>query len=264
MIVYEKIGRTLENSVLEAKESLILFAPFITSKGLKPLFDNLNEECDVTLISRFALDDFESGFCDARAIELAVLRNVKLLSCRNLHAKGIVINKKLMAIGSANFTGMGLGIDEQVNNLECFTRFFPVKDNEKKFLDHLFSTSTVIRGSELLSIISKASNLSILKRTENLLESEFPKSSDSGLFERKMTRVFKWLNKEINDEYISFGFLSSRLHDALSRNPGMTRRRVKEIQHNLFRWLKIYRKDSFKFRRNRKSESIRRIVLDCS
>jgi hypothetical protein len=72
-------------------------------------------------------------------------------------------------------------------------------------------------------------------------------------------RVVKWLKSQLLKEEsksLRFGAISSRLHDALLNNPKPYRKEVKDLQVNLFNWLKYLELPDFEFSKYNVSESI--------
>jgi hypothetical protein len=72
-------------------------------------------------------------------------------------------------------------------------------------------------------------------------------------------RVVKWLKNQLLKEEsksLRFGAISSRLHDALLNNPKPYRKEVKDLQINLFNWIKYLDLSEFKIEKYNRSESI--------
>jgi hypothetical protein len=84
---------------------------------------------------------------------------------------------------------------------------------------------------------------------------------DTDLLKAKFTqlRVTKWLRNQLLKEEsksLRFGAISKRLHDALLNDPKPYRREVKDLQANLFNWIKYLDLSEFKIEKYNRSESI--------
>jgi hypothetical protein len=79
----------------------------------------------------------------------------------------------------------------------------------------------------------------------------------------KQTKAYRWLKKQITenqtDRDLGFGQLSRLLHDALADDPAPYRQEIKDLQANLYSYLKLYASDEVEvYMPGRRSE-----VLKC-
>lgn len=82
----------------------------------------------------------------------------------------------------------------------------------------------------------------------------------SALFKR--TKAYCWLKKQItknqSERDLGFGQISRLLHDALADDPGPYRQEIKDLQANLYSYLKLYASDEVEvYMPGRRSEIIR-------
>ncbi|MGO3407692.1 phospholipase D-like domain-containing protein [Marinomonas sp.] len=78
----------------------------------------------------------------------------------------------------------------------------------------------------------------------------------------KKTKVYRWLNTQLienhSDRNLGFGQISRLLHDALSDDPAPYRQEIKDLQANLYFYLKLYASDEIEvYMPGRRSEVLR-------
>jgi uncharacterized protein YqfB (UPF0267 family) len=78
----------------------------------------------------------------------------------------------------------------------------------------------------------------------------------------KQTKAYCWLKKQItenqSDRDLGFGQLSRLLHDALADDPAPYRQEIKDLQANLYSYLKLYASDEIEvYMPGRRSEALR-------
>lgn len=78
----------------------------------------------------------------------------------------------------------------------------------------------------------------------------------------KQTKAYLWLKKQITENQserdLGFGQISRLLHDALADDPGPYRQEIKDLQANLYSYLKLYASDEVEvYMPGRRSEVLR-------
>ena len=78
----------------------------------------------------------------------------------------------------------------------------------------------------------------------------------------KQTKAYRWLKKQITENQsgrdLGFGQISSLLHDALADDPAPYRQEIKDLQANLYSYLKLYACDEIEvYMPGRRSEVLR-------
>ncbi|MBB1411647.1 phospholipase D-like domain-containing protein [Pseudoalteromonas sp. SG44-17] len=78
----------------------------------------------------------------------------------------------------------------------------------------------------------------------------------------KQTKAYRWLKKQITENQserdLGFGQISRLLHDALADDPAPYRQKIKDLQANLYSYLKLYASDEIElYMPGRRSEVLR-------
>lgn len=103
----------LENLIANAKESLLVCSPYITSDGLEHVFDLLKEKIIIDFVTRLSPTDWLFGASDPKALlDFLVLLDedgweTSLHVHQRLHAKAYIGDKSNCIVGSANLTAGG-------------------------------------------------------------------------------------------------------------------------------------------------------------
>lgn len=114
-ILTDQIGDALSSRVSQAKSRLILAAPFIKRKALECLLSGLGASVELTILTRWRVDEIASGVSDLGVLDFVCERaGSRLLLHPQLHAKILLIDE-LVAIGSANITDAALGFTDRPN-----------------------------------------------------------------------------------------------------------------------------------------------------
>ena len=83
--------------------------------------------------------------------------------------------------------------------------------------------------------------------------------NDIDLVNSNQIKIINWLKCQLHKEEsksLLFGAISERLHNALLNDPKPYRKNVKELQSNLFKWIKYLNLDDFSFEKYNHSETI--------
>ena len=86
----------------------------------------------------------------------------------------------------------------------------------------------------------------------------------SNLF--KQTKAYRWLKKQIienqSERDLGFGQISQLLHDALADDPAPYRQEIKDLQANLYSYLKLYASDEIEIYMPGRRSEVLRIKID--
>ncbi|MBG21949.1 MAG: hypothetical protein CMF22_12645 [Idiomarinaceae bacterium] len=294
--------RRIIRSQLELSSSVVALSAYVTYSGVEWLLKKLSKDAKLTIVGRFAPQDFLNGASDTKGIRLLLDEGHEVKVLQQLHAKVTLFDNRFMLVGSANCTGKGYGLFE-AGNVEA-TVGFDIKDE----------TST----ESTLSIVKSATplTLDILDRIDDYLahqakpmKTELPRNwpldvlfRTSGLFvvdlplcpplvecehykknrdiefaaiqelrgnyeiakaKFKSSKIYIWLMSQIENcddvNGLSFGQVSSLLHNALLDDPSPYRRTVKDLQANLYKYAEIYAADDiYIYKLGQRSQFIRK------
>jgi hypothetical protein len=115
-VIAEDIGASLRRLVEQAKDRVTLVAPFIKRGALERLLAGLGPAVSLSVITRWRLDELCAGVSDLGVFDLLRERaGARLLLHPRLHAKVLLVDDTLAAVGSANVTDAALGFAGQPN-----------------------------------------------------------------------------------------------------------------------------------------------------
>ena len=96
----------IKNHIKNSKKSIKIISPFISFQSLDFIKDS---NADITIITRFSLEDFAKGSSSIDCLsELLNSNNVKIYAMKDLHTKLYIFDDNTAILGSANFTDGGL------------------------------------------------------------------------------------------------------------------------------------------------------------
>ncbi len=137
VLLTEKIGHSLGEYARKAQHRLLLAAPFIKRKALECLLAEVETSVALTVFTRWSVDEISAGVSDLSVFDLLHERgSSRLLLHPRLHAKVLLIDDQVAAIGSANVTDAALGFADQPN-AEVMAVLQPVPNRLFLFLLHL-------------------------------------------------------------------------------------------------------------------------------
>ena len=97
-----------------ARRSAVVASAYLGASTLEKLLDSVPETAQVTIFTRWGMEDIASGATDWRAWDVARARSARLYACPRLHAKIYVADESAL-VGSANATASGLGVGNRGN-----------------------------------------------------------------------------------------------------------------------------------------------------
>ncbi len=272
------LGQSLER----ANKEVIILSAFVKTIGIHWLEEKLkNKKVNCTIISRWRKSDLAEGSSDLECYQLSKKNNWKFKVLKDLHAKIMLVDQKELFIGSPNLTGKGMylipvpnkemGVKLEANendvniinnlNEESILKWknnlpkiekpsypdFPknIKDklneNHNKLWVHNFPW---VSAEELLNATTMNENL---KHDLELFGLE-KDNLEKNIIKKKLlnSKIYFWLTNQIKKQEnheIYFGNLSSIIHNSLLDDPKPYRKNVKELQTNLYTYIKFYLSD---------------------
>jgi hypothetical protein len=133
-LLTENIGLSLGERARQARHRITLAAPYIKRKALERLIADVSPIVILTVFTRWKVDEIAAGVSDLSVLDLLHDRaGSRLLLHPRLHAKLLLIDDQIAAIGSANFTDAALGFADQTN-AEVMAILHPVPNRLFQFL----------------------------------------------------------------------------------------------------------------------------------
>ncbi len=136
-LVTENIGHSLGGIARQARFRLTIVAPFIQRNALEQLISGVAPSVALTIFTRWKVEEIIAGVSDLTVFDLLCDRvGSQMLLCPRLHAKVLLIDDQIAAIGSANITDAAMGFAVQPN-AEVMAILHPVPNRLFQFLLHL-------------------------------------------------------------------------------------------------------------------------------
>ena len=160
----KELGDDLAALFREARQQVLIVAPFIRSNPLARLFDCIRSDVDITVVTRWRPVDLLVGASDLGVYDLAASRNVLLYLRNDLHAK-MYASDETCLLGSANVTLTALGWRTPAN-LEILTPVERTSPNVVAFEKALFSRvtrATVAQRNRLQALLDRLQGMPILR-----------------------------------------------------------------------------------------------------
>ena len=108
-------GERLKALLEEAKERIILCAPFVKESVLRTILAAIPSPLPLTVVTRWRPDEVAAGVSDLEVFDvISEMENAELLLLDNLHAKLYVADENCL-VGSANLTASALGWSKNSN-----------------------------------------------------------------------------------------------------------------------------------------------------
>jgi hypothetical protein len=107
-VLFKDLGDALADHVSSAGSEVLLVAPFVKVGALEKVLAGLRPGVDLTLVTRWRLDEIAAGVSDVDAYNSVVARGGTVRLLDRLHAKFYRADD-LILVGSANLTSTALG-----------------------------------------------------------------------------------------------------------------------------------------------------------
>lgn len=145
---------------LRSSKAVTLLSAYITSLGVEWLLQALPAQASLAVVGRFLPIDFIRGASDLNAVRMLLERGHTVKSLSSLHAKIISIDNEKVFLGSANWTGRGLGLVEH-HNLEASVNFKADREAQELISStiHAASNVTIDTVDRMESHLSEISSL---------------------------------------------------------------------------------------------------------
>lgn len=276
VIYSENLKEILEQELYSIKNNIQIITAYCKLEALayidsKLLFSPSTKR----ILVRFRPEDIISGATDIEIYNYCKSKGWKLYIQLDLHAKTYIFDKKRWIVGSANLTSKGIGLIDN-SNCEI-AMLADVEETEIDKINAMFYTATLMTDQLFslmqtqLSNIEKANKIrtswngeiiSLLnKDITTLFTHDFPKSNDPYSLQQEDLLTFhiqinatqlqiktaflnsscyRWLKnllvKTAKNE-LSFGGITSALHDTLVNDPKPYRKEIKDLLSNLLSWI---------------------------
>jgi hypothetical protein len=260
-------GQALQKLVSSARSELALVSAFATTVGLESLLISTPESLRRKEIHvRWQVDDLLSGASDLAVYDVAKERGFAVFMQPALHAKFLLADRERLIVGSANFTGRGLGLFSQTSTEVGISTV--VQGTELMLLESILAQSILVTPDlydGIRTFIEQAKRpphgyVTFPPDIEEILKQGYgglwvrdlplhfdPPSLIQGTAidsDRELesnftgTKCVEWLRSLMNNpaREIYFGELTSSLHDALLEDPLPYRTEVKKLAANLINW----------------------------
>ena len=249
----------------------------------------------LTIVIRGRVSDFLSGASSLDALEKLNAAGFDVKINLQLHAKLFWFGNQML-LGSSNLTGNGFNLLEHGGNIELNSVINSNDDNIrviKAIIDgsQTVDQATIAKMRQFIQEKDKVNNDSELRWPQGLIGTtvssltvqDFPREcfDDCALMDTgnwgeiarlwrskknnlasemlQKTSIYKWLlvQIELNKGHgLRFGKVSSLLHTELSKDPVLFRYEIKELQSNLYSFLREVETDIFISIPGKKSELI--------
>ena len=295
----QELQKELSISLLECKNSVVIFSAFIKKAAFQWFIDQVNEKkIEVVVVARWTLLDLLSGISDIEVYELCQSQGWTFKIDQRNHSKLYLIDSSFAFVGSSNLTGAGLGLHSKSNFELSMKGNLSEIDLTKvnKYLDSCI-TMTDELYAEMVAIYNNSEKVKIVRNAiwpesiTSLLEQEvdhlwvddlfftkpeesnpnkehlqhdlelfgISKLQDKDHINSNQIRAVRWLKCQLlkeDSKSLRFGAVSKLLHDSLLNDPKPYRKDVKELQSNLFKWIKHLKFEEFDFETKNISEMI--------
>ena len=291
----EAFRNLLGESLRQSSKRVVILSAYVKKIGIDWLKEQLEgKNIDCTIISRWQKNDLATGSSDLECYSLCKKMSWKFKMLDDLHAKVMLIDDKILFIGSPNLTGSGMSLIP-VSNKELGIKI-QATEGDFKTINGLIEDAILVddeifyelkKWKDKLPEIKKASIPDYPKTLKDKLKENlnkiwvhnFPWSSVEellninkinenikhdleifGLDKENINRdilkinfqkskIFKWLINQIRKEQkneIYFGKLSTIIHNSLLDDPKPYRKDVKNLQSNIYDFIKKLKLDKIK------------------
>jgi len=122
LLVSDEFYSSIKECALNADISVFITSAFIKTKALETLFQDLPENLNIEIVSRWRKNDILMKASDLAVYDFCKKRGWKFGIDQNLHGKLYLVDDKDVFLGSANLTQKGMSIGG-FGNIEFGTRF---------------------------------------------------------------------------------------------------------------------------------------------
>ena len=137
MLVTNLNKEFIENFLMNTKQSLRIYSPWISNFGSKILFDlfNASKNIKIELYFRFSIDDIALGFVDLQGFNNLKREgcDISFFDCQDLHAKIYISDKQRVLFGSCNFTEKAFSTNYEIASLIDYNEELSSMINQWKF-----------------------------------------------------------------------------------------------------------------------------------
>ena len=149
MLIYRHLEEYLAMQLKTVQKELVVFCPFIKTKVLKRLIQNL--EIDITIVTTWRKKNFIHGSSDAELFSFSKENNITLLKHPNLHMKIWVLDDENIISTSANISERALGGVEP-SNREFMNSLKSMDNYDKNAFKDILKESSAVTEDDYLAV----------------------------------------------------------------------------------------------------------------
>ena len=141
-----KPGDVVASILKSAEHCVLIVAPFIRSEALSRVIEDIPNDIETTVVTRWRPSDLLSGASDLEVYDLAISNGFSLFVRQDLHAKYFAADNDCL-VGSANVTLTALGWRTPAN-LELLTATSRKSDDMREFEKSLMSGAVRVTAEQ--------------------------------------------------------------------------------------------------------------------
>lgn len=149
LISNTELTKTLQG-LLPASTHINIISAFLSMPAINWLNEYKSPNSNICIVGRFSLRDFIENASDINAISECIKRGYTVKALQNLHAKIYQIDTDNIYTGSANMTGRGLALVDNIN-LEACTKV-PATSTSLTFINNIIENSTTLTAEIVLQM----------------------------------------------------------------------------------------------------------------
>jgi PLD-like domain len=204
----------LQQALRQAERSVSLVSAYATAAGIKWVLSRMQaQNLHTRVLVRWACKDLVSGASELEVYELLKARGIKLFLQPDLHAKAILVDDRVLLLGSANLTAAGLQLVPG-GNRELGIQVVP-SSGDINSIDGLFADACEVTPALYETI--KAEVIRLRQNSPPAPEFDWPPQLGQHLFPRAPSRLwvseFLWTSNpsEFNSAWVD---KNTAFHDA--------------------------------------------------
>jgi len=271
------LDKVLTGFFEEATTEILIFSAYCTHQAVAEVLQNVSKNVKIKVITRWRKEDILKGSSDLKVFDVVREKGGTVYRHPDLHLKFYVRDKQQKIFGSANLTNRGIGLHPNANNIENLTSIetFTVKDTI--FANQLINDAQEVTAEmveefqrqldenedeeewdeEKVSCFDNSkegifvNDFPFTNHPKEVIENPYnenvkhdreifdlPKKPDENQIRNGFldSKIYKWLVEFVEDE-MYFGEMTAKIHNSLLDEPKPYRKKVKEIQSNLFSWV---------------------------
>ena len=283
----------IEKEIKQSDHDIFILSAFVTIPALKWLEKIVPKNIKIKIAARWKLYDLISEASNIEAYKFCKDRQWSFGVDTQMHTKVYYVNKKIF-IGSSNLTSKGLGLMgmgnrefntsldkpenadiQKVKDQEKFiiwlddNTFKKISDEYKKNKKNNINDNKIKFSNELSKLLSPEIEHLWINDLKKETPEETIKDHIDNISAREIedlkddfieSKLFNWIKQRLIEDkketHTNFGWLSSKLHNALIDEPPPYRKDVKLYVDILFQWIDFACKDTIEIKQWAKTKSL--------